>query len=78
MEVKRQLITSKTLKILRTLFEKSSLLCGYMANISETSLAKELNLTRQALNIHLKKLKRLGLIRTGRGFIEITQKHSKS
>lgn len=41
---------------------------------TQTELAKELNISRQALNIHLRKLKEEGLIRTGRGFIDITKK----
>jgi DNA-binding Lrp family transcriptional regulator len=72
MEEKKQLITGKTLKILRILFEKASFSYAYMADVDQNSLAKELKITRQALNIHLRKLKNLGLIRTGRGFIEIT------
>jgi len=30
--------------------------------------------SRQALNIHLRRLRELGLIRTGRGFIDVTER----
>jgi len=37
-------------------------------------LSDRLNVSRQALSIHLKRLKKEGLIRTGRGFIDLTDK----
>ena len=42
--------------------------------ISQEELAQKLNITRQALSIHLRELKNAGLIRTGRKFIDITEK----
>jgi DNA-binding Lrp family transcriptional regulator len=41
---------------------------------TQGELAKELTLTRQALNIHLRRLREEGLIRTGRGFIDLTER----
>lgn len=46
----------------------------YTVNKSQSLLAKELGITRQALSMHLHRLREEGLIRTGRGFIELTPK----
>jgi DNA-binding Lrp family transcriptional regulator len=40
----------------------------------QDEIARELGMTRQALAIHLKRLKELGLVRTGREFVDITEK----
>jgi len=40
----------------------------------QADLAKELNISRQALNIKLRPLIQNGYVRTGRGFIELTEK----
>lgn len=37
-------------------------------------LSDKLGISRQALSIHLRRLKREGLIRTGRGFLDLTDK----
>jgi DNA-binding Lrp family transcriptional regulator len=39
---------------------------------TQSQLAKELKITRQALSNHLRKLRGLKLIRTGRGFIDLS------
>jgi len=39
---------------------------------TQAQLAKELKITRQALSNHLRKLRSLKLIRTGRGFIDLS------
>jgi len=44
-----------------------------MVQIKQRELAKKLGVSRQALNVHLRKLRNLGCIRTGRGFIDITE-----
>lgn len=41
--------------------------------MKQSDLAKELSISRQALNLHLKKLRNLNYIRTGRGFIDVTE-----
>ncbi|MEZ0345432.1 MAG: Lrp/AsnC family transcriptional regulator [Infirmifilum sp.] len=46
----------------------------YTVKETQNKIAKELGITRQALNMHLKRLRELGLIRTGRGFIDLTEK----
>jgi DNA-binding Lrp family transcriptional regulator len=42
--------------------------------LKQSELAEELGITRQALNVHLRRLRDLGYIRTGRGFIDITER----
>lgn len=46
----------------------------YRVDIKQADLAKELNISRQALNIKLRPLIQNGYVRTGRGFIELTEK----
>ncbi len=41
---------------------------------SQAELSRTLGITRQALHTHLRNLKDEGLIRTGRGFIDLTEK----
>ncbi|HID05559.1 MAG TPA: Lrp/AsnC family transcriptional regulator [Armatimonadetes bacterium] len=66
---------SKTLlAILKMLREKAKPEFVYVAPISQSELASKLGVTRQALNMHLRKLAKMGLARSGRGFIEITEK----
>lgn len=42
-------------------------------NSSQGDLARKLNITRQALSVHFRRLRGLGLIQVGRGFINVTQ-----
>jgi len=42
--------------------------------MKQSELAKKLEISRQALNVHLRKLRDEGYIRTGRGFINVTEK----
>jgi DNA-binding Lrp family transcriptional regulator len=41
--------------------------------LKQDELAKQLGISRQALNVHLRKLRDMNYIRTGRGFIDITE-----
>jgi DNA-binding Lrp family transcriptional regulator len=66
-------LTEKSIRILRKLFETSTGTMVFTVRKTQSEIAKELNITRQALNVHLRKLKKEGLIRTGRGFIDITK-----
>jgi DNA-binding Lrp family transcriptional regulator len=45
----------------------------YTIQVKQSELAKQLQISRQALNVHLRKLRDLGCIRTGRGFIDVTE-----
>jgi DNA-binding Lrp family transcriptional regulator len=42
--------------------------------MKQDELAKELGVSRQALNVHLRKLRNMSYIRTGRGFIDVTER----
>jgi len=54
------------------LFEEGKPVTFYTLHIKQGELAKKLQISRQALNVHLRKLRDLGYIRTGRGFIDVT------
>ena len=56
------------------LYEKGRATNTYTLNVKQEELAKELGISRQALNVHLRKLRDLHYIRTGRGFIDVTEK----
>ncbi|MCQ8892531.1 MAG: Lrp/AsnC family transcriptional regulator [Candidatus Methanosuratincola sp.] len=66
-------LTDRQIEILRMLFEMSEQASVFTTRKRQIDLAKRLGLTRQALNIHLRKLRDAGLIRTGRGFIDLTE-----
>jgi DNA-binding Lrp family transcriptional regulator len=59
---------------LRTLYEKGSSTSTYTLRVKQDELSAQLGISRQALNVHLRKLKNRGYIRTGRGFIDVTEK----
>lgn len=67
-------ITRRQQEILYKLYLMSQAMKVYTVNKSQTLLAKELGITRQALSMHLHRLREEGLIRTGRGFVELTSK----
>jgi DNA-binding Lrp family transcriptional regulator len=46
----------------------------YTLHAKQDELSEQLGISRQALNVHLRKLKNMGYIRTGRGFIDVTEK----
>jgi len=56
------------------LYEKGKSTNTYTLQLKQDALAKQLNISRQALNVHLRRLRDLGCIRTGRGFIDVTDK----
>jgi len=60
--------------LLRMLRERGKPTTTYTLQIKQNELAKQLGISRQALNIHLRKLRDQGFIRTGRGFIDVTEK----
>lgn len=67
-------LTGRPVKLLRMLFEKSISISTYTLRIKQNELAAQLGISRQALNVHLRKLRDQGYIRTGRGFIDVTEK----
>jgi DNA-binding Lrp family transcriptional regulator len=66
--------SGKPLKLLRMLYEEGKPTTTYTLNMKQGELAKQLNISRQALNVHLRKLRSQGHIRTGRGFIDVSEK----
>lgn len=65
--------TSKSLQILKLLLNNGYQKTVYSLPIGQAELGKELQITRQALSLHLKKLREFGLIQVGRGFINVTE-----
>jgi len=55
------------------LYEKGKSTNTYSLRMKQSDLAKQLGISRQALNVHLRKLRDLNYIRTGRGFIDVTE-----
>jgi DNA-binding Lrp family transcriptional regulator len=72
--LKTDIPTGKPLKLLHMLYRKGRPVTTYTINLKQSELAKELRISRQALNVHLRKLRDNGYIRTGRGFIDVTEK----
>jgi DNA-binding Lrp family transcriptional regulator len=56
------------------LYENGRSTTTYTLHLKQDELAKQLNISRQALNVHLRKLRDLSYIRTGRGFIDVTDR----
>lgn len=65
-------LTERQLEILRKLYQASVPMSMQSVFRTQAQLAKELKITRQALSNHLRKLRTLKLIRTGRGFIDLS------
>jgi DNA-binding Lrp family transcriptional regulator len=66
-------LTKRSAQLLRILHEKGKPTSTYSLKVKQDELAKELGVSRQALNVHLRKLRDAGCIRTGRGFIDVTE-----
>jgi DNA-binding Lrp family transcriptional regulator len=67
-------LTKRSVQLLRTLYERSKSTNTYTLSVKQDELSAQLGISRQALNVHLRKLKNRGYIRTGRGFIDVTDK----
>lgn len=72
-----QVLTGKAAKILRMLYDDGKMGISCMVDIKQSKLADNLGITRQALNVHLRKMRNMKLVRTGRGFLEITDEGLK-
>jgi DNA-binding Lrp family transcriptional regulator len=66
-------LTRRSAQLLKMLYEKGKPTNIYSLQVKQGMLAKELGVSRQALNVHLRKLRNMGYIRTGRGFIDVTE-----
>jgi len=67
-------LTSRQMDLLRKLYQEGKTIEVHTVEKTQDEIADELGITRQALSNHLKTLKELGYIRTGRGFIDLTDK----
>ncbi len=67
-------LSGRPLRLLRTLHADGHSETSYCIGVKQSELAKQLGISRQALSSQLRKLRRMGYIRTGRGFIDITEK----
>lgn len=67
-------LTKRSIQLLKTLYDKGKSTNAYTLRVKQDELSKQLGISRQALNVHLRKLKSTGYIRTGRGFIDVTEK----
>jgi len=67
-------LTKRSIQLLKKLYEKGKSTSTYTLSVKQDELANQLGISRQALNVHLRKLKNAGYIRTGRGFIDVTEK----
>ena len=65
-------LTRRSMQLLRMLYERGEFTSTYTLRLKQDELAKQLGISRQALNVHLRKLRDLRYIRTGRGFIDVT------
>jgi DNA-binding Lrp family transcriptional regulator len=67
-------LTKRSVKLLKMLYGKGRSTNTYTLRVKQDELSEQLGISRQALNVHLRKLKNAGYIRTGRGFIDVTEK----
>lgn len=66
-------LTRRSMQLLQMLYGKGKATNIYSLRMKQNELAKQLGISRQALNVHLRKLRNLNYIRTGRGFIDVTE-----
>lgn len=69
-----EIITRRSLQMLKMLYEKGKATTTFTIRIKQDELAKQLGISRQALNAHFRRLRDQNLIRTGRGFIDVTER----
>lgn len=70
----KEIPTGRPLRLLHMLYERGRPVTTYTLEAKQSEIAKQLKISRQALNVHLRKLRDHGCIRTGRGFIDVTEK----
>jgi DNA-binding Lrp family transcriptional regulator len=66
-------LTRRSSHLLRRLYEQGEPTSTFTLHLKQDELAKQFGISRQALNVHLRKLRDLNYIRTGRGFIDVTE-----
>ena len=70
----KDILSGRPIRLLRMLYVQGSPATTYTLHVKQSELAEQLEISRQALNVHLRKLRDEGYIRTGRGFIDVTEK----
>jgi DNA-binding Lrp family transcriptional regulator len=73
----KEILTRRPLRLLYFLYERAKPITVYTTKVKQVELAKQLGISRQVLNVHLRKLRSRGYIRPGRGFIDITEEGLK-
>ncbi len=73
-EIALETLTKRSLQLLRILYERGKSSTTFTLRVKQDELAAQLHISRQALNVHLRKLRNLDYVRTGRGFLDITEK----
>ena len=68
-----EVLTRRSMQLLRMLYERGKATNTYSLLMKQNELARKLGISRQALNVHLRKLRDLNYVRTGRGFIDVTE-----
>lgn len=66
-------MTPRSMEILRMLLGSGKRSTVFSCWTSQTDLARKLELTRQALSIHFKRLRESGFIQVGHGFVNVTE-----
>ena len=69
----KEVPSGRPLRLLRMMYTEGKPVTIFTMQVKQSELAKQLEISRQALNVHLRKLRDLGCIRTGRGFIDVTE-----
>jgi DNA-binding Lrp family transcriptional regulator len=67
-------LSRRSLQLLKRLYESGKPATTSTLHVKQDELASQLGISRQALNVHLRKLRQQDCIRTGRGFIDVTEK----
>ena len=67
-------LTERQLSILRKLFSEGRVMRVRRVQKTQTALAEEFGITRQALSTHLRGMRELELLNAGRGFIDLSEK----
>jgi len=66
-------LTGRSFEVLKLLLKNGKRETVYSFHTRQSDLARKLQLTRQALSIHLKRLRESGFVQVGRGFVNITE-----
>jgi DNA-binding Lrp family transcriptional regulator len=70
---KSRSITRKSSQLLEMLLQNGNRRTVCTFTSTQAELAQKLKITRQALSVHFRRLRSLGLIQVGRGFINVTE-----